>query len=1078
MRQSLRARHCLLLLLLGLLFSGTIFAQSRNVTGKISDKNGKPVPFASIQIKGKGTGVSASDEGNFSILAAKGDVLVVSAMGFTTQELTVTDANAYTITLSLGDGALSEVVVTALGISREKKSLGYASQQVTGAELNSRPTNNFLNNLSGKVAGLDIKTNSNFGGSTNIILRGTKSISYNNQALIVIDGVAISNINLNNNLTTNGTDGVDFGNSAADIDPNNIESINVLKGAAATALYGSQASNGALIITTKKGKRNQKTSVTLNSTTSVGAIDKKTFPTYQKEYGGGYGELGEEDVDGDGTPDLVAPFGDDASYGTKFDPNKLVYQWNAFAPGNPNFGKATPWVGAKNDPSTFFKKAFSAVNSVNINGGDDKNSFNFTYTNHYETGVFPNSRITKNTLNGSFSRNINDDLKATAFAMYMNQGTIGRNTVGYNNNILTGFRQWWATSVDIQELKQEYFRNRENITWNMNDPINGDLSPAYWNNPYWSVYENFPSDQRTRVLTGANLSWDIAPGLNLLGRVTVDYTDAKLEQKLAKGSHAEAFGLAQLNESSGYWLVTNKLMQQTYDLIGTYRWKISPDFSANFLAGGTFIKSQQQGIEASTTGGLLEPKKYTLTNSAGYFPPTTTDIDFEKTGFYAQAAGDYKKLIFLELTGRRDESSALPKNNRDYFYYSISSSFAFSELLKKNTSWDWLDNAKVRVSYAEVGNDLPAGRLGFLQATGIINGVHMIGNTNTYVDFNSLKPERQKSWEAGLEASFLNRRITLDLSVYKTNVQDLLFNIPQSPASGYSFGLANAGETENKGIEVALGVTPVRTNDFEWTVNLNWAKNKNNVIALNEGRENLQLARFGTGVTLNATKGQPYGTFRGLGYVYKDGQPVLKDGEYLSESDKVIGNIQPDWIGGINNKLSYKNFSLSFLIDIKKGGDLFSLDQAYGQNSGIYPITAGLNDLGNPKRNPLDQGGGIIRPGVKEDGKPNDVRTDVSEHGATGYEGYPSEEFIYDASYVKLREASVSYTVPDKWLKGGKNILKGLTLSVVGNNLWIIHKNVPFSDPEAGLSSGNVQGYQTGVMPTVRVFSFNAKFNF
>lgn len=1083
MRQTFRALQCLkalqcLLLLLSLLFAGNLFSQTKTVTGKISDKDGKPVPFASVQLKGKGTGVSASDNGNFSIAATKGDLLVISAMGFTTQEVTITEEIAYNITLSLGESSLNEVVVTALGISREKKSLGYASQQVTGAELNSRPTNNFLNNLSGKVAGLDIKTNSNFGGSTNIILRGTKSISYNNQALIVIDGVAISNLNLNNANTTGGLDGVDFGNSAADIDPNNIESINVLKGAAATALYGSQAANGALIITTKKGKRNQRTSVTINSTTSVGAIDKKTFPTYQKEYGGGYGELAQEDVNGDGQPDYVAPFGDDASYGSKYDPSLMVYQWNAFAPGNPNFGKATPWVAPKNDPSKFFKKSFSAVNSVNINGGDDKNTFNFTYTNHYETGVFPNARITKNTLNGSFSREITDGLKATAFAMFMNQGTIGRNTVGYNNNILTGFRQWWATNVDMNELKQEYFRNRENLTWNMNDPVNGDLTPAYWNNPYWQVYENYPSDQRTRVLTGANISWDITAGLNLLGRVTVDYTDAKMEQRLAKGSHAESFGLAQLNESSGYWLVTNKLLQQTYDLIATYRWKISPDFSANFLAGGTFIKSRQQGLEASTTGGLLEAKKYTLTNSIGYFPPLNTDINFEKSGYYAQAAGDYKKLIFLELTGRRDESSSLPKNNRDYFYYSISSSFAFSELLKKSATWDWLDNAKFRVSYAEVGNDLPPGRLGYLQSTGIINGVHMIGNTDTYVDFSKLKPEKQKSWEAGLEASFLNRRVTLDLSVYKTNVQDLLFSIPQSPASGYRFALANAGETENNGIEVALGLTPVRTANFEWSMNINWARNKNKVVSLNEGRENLQLARFGTGVTLNATKGQPYGTFRGLGYVYKDGQPVLRDGDYLNASDQVIGNIQPDWIGGINNKLSYKNLSLSFLIDIKKGGDLFSLDQSYGQNSGIYPNTAGLNDLGNPKRNPLDQGGGIIRPGVTEDGKPNDVRIDVSSHGSTGYEGYPSEEFIYDASYVKLREASISYIIPEKWLGGGNKIFKGITLSLVGNNLWIIDKKVPYSDPEAGLSSGNIQGYQTGVMPTVRVFSFNAKFNF
>ncbi|MCH5596680.1 SusC/RagA family TonB-linked outer membrane protein [Niabella ginsengisoli] len=920
-------RKILLLLAMSLLCSFLAFSQTQNISGQVVDETASPVSFATVTEKGTQNAVSADSDGKFTIKVSNSAILVVSSTGFAVVEVVASSAG--TVVLKRGEGiTIDEVVVTALGISRDKKALGYSSQQIDGAAVNSRPTNNFLNNLSGKIAGLDIKTNSNFGGSTNIVLRGTKSISYNNQALIVVDGVPVSNTNLNLNDAGRGRDGVDFGNSASDIDPNNIESINVLKGAAATALYGSQASNGALLITTKKGKLNKAVGVTLNTTFSVGGIDKSTFPTYQKQYGQGYGPgFIEGDVDGDGVDDAITSTGDDASYGTAFDPELMVYNWNAFALGNPNYGKATPWVAAANDPSTFFKKAFTTINSVNVNGGDEFTTYNFTYSNHYETGVMPNSRLGKNTINGNFSRQIAKGLKSTAFVTFVDQSTIGRNSVGYGDNILTGFRQWWPVNVDIKELEQEYFRNNENVTWNMVSPLEGNLAPAFWNNPYWDRYENFPTDDRTRILTGANLSWDITDDLNILGRATIDYSNSKQEIRKAVGSHSEEFGVAQspAGETSGYWLFTNKFLQQTYDLIGTYDWKISSDFSAMLLAGGTFIKSRQEDFEASTTGGLIIPKLYTLGNSVGYFPPIQGDVSLEKSGIYAQASTDYKKTVFLEGTVRRDESTALPKDNRDYVYYSLGSSFVFSELLKNNGNADWLNFSKLRLSYAEVGNDLPPGLPGFRRNNGLIAGYPMASNSNTYVDYESLRPERQKSWEVGLEASMLDKRITIDLSLYKTNTKDLLFNVPQSTATGYAFSLVNAGETENKGIEVALGLTPVRTPDFQWNVNINWAKNKNKVIALNEGRENLQLANF-QATSLNATVGQPYGSFRGIGYQFLNGQPVVnEDGVYINVQDQVLGNIQPDWLGGVYNKLSYKNFSIGFLIDVKSGGDLFHL---------------------------------------------------------------------------------------------------------------------------------------------------------
>lgn len=979
---------------------------------------------------------------------------------------------------SLKTQEIEGVVVTALGIKREKKALGYSSQTLDAEKVNSVPTNNFINNLSGKIAGMEIKNNGNFGGSSNIILRGTKSLTGDNQALIVLDGVPIISGNLNASDASKGRDGFDFGNATSDIDPNNIESINVLKGAAATALYGSLAANGAVIITTKKGKKSKSLGLTVNSTVSVGEIDRSTFPKYQKLYGAGYSgadSFFNEDVNGDGIIDILAPTADDASYGAAFNPNLMVYQWNSFVPGNPNFGKATPWTAAKNDPSKFFQKSLSFVNSFNLNGGDELNTYNLTFTNNYETGILPNSRLNKNMLSGNYSRKFSDKLTARTFLTFNDQTTIGRNSVGYGDNIMTGFRQWWPINVDVLELRDEFFRTNQNYTWNMNDPLNGDLSAAFWNNPYWDRYKNYSSDDKTRLIAGGELSYDITDKFNILGRATVDYTNSKQEIRKAIGSHAEEFGLSQADETSGYWVFDDTIMRQTYDVIGRYNLSISDKMNALFIAGGQFMDQHQRSMENSTTGGLIIPDLFTIGNSRAYFPPIETNVRGQKAGVYAQASFDYDKLLYLEGTVRNDTSSALPKANNNYTYFSLGSSFVFSELVKPS----WLNFGKVRLSYAEVGNDMAFGRPGFFANRGTVSGNPMADISTTYVDFNSLKPERQKSWEVGLEATMFKRRVTLDVSLYKTNTEDLLFSVPQSPSTKYSFSLINAGETENKGIEVALGLVPLKSEDFQWDINVNWSRNRNIVKALNQGRDNLQLASFQE-TSLNATVGEAYGTFRGTGFVYDaNGNKVVDDdGYYLVATDKVIGNIQPDWIGGVYNTFRYKNLSLGFLIDVRKGGSVYSLDQSYGGLTGIYEYSAGLNDLGNPIRNTLDNGGGIVLPGVKQDGTPNNVRIDASyAGGAFGTDaGIPQEAFVYDASYVKLREAKISYSLPSDLLRN--TFIKGMTLSLMGQNLWIIHKNLPDADPEAGTSSGNVQGFQSGVMPTTRIYSFNVKLDF
>lgn len=1063
--------------LLLLLIAQTALAQPRTVTGVVTDSQKFPLPGASVVIKGTTTGTQTDMDGKFSISAAPTDILVFSFIGMKPQEIM---ASTTSMQVSLQEDAvqLEGVVVTALGISRDKKSLGYAAQKIDGAAVNTTPTNNFVNNLSGKVAGLEIRQNSNFGGSTNIVLRGAKSITGNNQALIVLDGVPIANTNLNKSTAASSRIGFDFGNSTTDIDPNNIESITVLKGAAATALYGSQAANGAIMITTKKGKTNSGLGVTFNSTTSVGHYDSSTFPKYQKRYGangytGANDSFYDADVDGDGIDDLIVDMTADSSYGNAFDPNLMVYQWNAFAPGNPNFGKPTPWVAGRNDPRSFLINSFGAQNNVTFNGGDEKSTYNFGFTNHYETGILPNSRLNKNTINANYTRNLIDNLRLTSFMTFTDQTTIGRNSVGYGDNILTGFRQWWQTNVDVMELKQEYFRNRENVTWNMNSPLDGDFSPAYWNNPYWDRYRNYQSDDRTRLITGGNLSWDVTDNFNVLGRITVDYANDRQELRKEIGSHAEEFGLEALDETSGYSLYTRSFLQTTYDLIMTYDFSIDR-IGGKLLGGSTFIKSKIDSFEGSTTGGLVAPGLFTLANSNSYVAPLESEINYEKQGLYVQLSLDWEKWLFLEGSYRWDVSTALPVTNNKYDYYSIGTSVVLSDLIKK----DWLSLLKLRASYAVVGNDPLAGRQGERVNNGILFGTLLFSNNVTYADFSKLKPEEQHAAEIGLEASLFQNRLGADVSLYRNNTKNLIFNVPQSTSTGYSNSLINAGETENRGIELSLTGTPIKSADFSWDIRLNWAKNTSEVVRLDAGRDNLQLATFQDGVSLNATVGQPYGTLRGTDFVYLNGQRVVdEDGYYLQDTDKVIGNIQPDWIGGVYNRFNWKNLSFSALIDIKKGGDLFSLDQAYGQYTGLYPETAGLNDLGNPIRNSLADGGGVILPGVYEDGTPNTSRIEANYVGAAfGTESAPNRAFVYDASYVKLREVALSYTFTQKMLE--RTFIKGLTVSFLGSNLWIIHKNTPYADPEAGASSGNVQGYQSGVMPSTKVYSVNIKANF
>jgi TonB-linked SusC/RagA family outer membrane protein len=1066
-----------------LLLCTQVYAQDRVITGTVIADDGSNLPGVTVSLKGTNRGTITDSQGQYSITTESGAILVFSFIGFQTAEVSVSSQTIINVTLKNDVSQLQEVVVTALGQERKRNELVYAAQQVNSEQITQTRQTNMANALAGKVAGLDIRSANTMGGSTNVVIRGYKSITGNNQALFVIDGVPVSNATTNTQAQQSGQAGVDWGNAAADINPDNIASINVLKGAAATALYGSRAANGVIMITTKKGRKNS-FDVTVNSGVTWGKIDKTTYATYQNEYGAGYGgdrAAGKFYLDGDlGSGNFpIVRFDDDASFGAKFDPSLQVYHWDALDPFSPNFGKTRPWVAAKNGPATFYETSHTSNQSVNVSGGGDNSTFKVGYTRSDEKGVLPNSSLKKNLFNFSGSYDLTKKLMVLASVNFTQMAGIGRYNTGYNaKNPNQGFRQWWQMNVDVQEQKEAYFRNEQNVSWNWANHLKATY-PIFADNPYYQRYKNFSNDSRTHVQGNTAVIYKIFDWVDFTGRFAYDGTTDMQEERISVGSSG----------TPAYARFNRSFYETNLDLLLNFRKVITKDINFIGLLGSNMRRSNMSSIRASTNGGLVVPNLYSLSNSvAALQPPTEIVEKIGVDGIFAQASFSYKELINLELSGRQDKSTTLPAENNTYFYPSAGVNFNFSNL--EFLKFNWLTHAKLRANYAEVGNDAAWGSTrDVYDKPTAIGSIPYFSLPNTKNNTNLLS-ERTKSMEIGIEAAFLNDRLGFDITAYKTRSLDQILPVTQTSATGYTQRYVNAGEMQNKGIEISVYVTPIKTEDFSWTVNANFTRNRNKVISLFDAVRNVQinpLALSGA-VTLNATIGEPYGIIKGTNYSYhENGQKIIKPNGIpmaTASTTEIIGNPNPDWLAGITNTLKYKSLSLGFLLDIRHGGDIWSLDQWYGLGTGSYPITAGLNELGNPKRDPVASGGGILFEGVQADGSKNTVRAanvDGNSLSAYGYtSGQPRASVIYDASYIKLRELSLNYSLPQSVL-GKLRAFKEINVALIGRNLWIIHKNIPMADPEDNLGAGlgnGAGGYQSGSYPAVKSYGFNVKFRF
>jgi TonB-linked SusC/RagA family outer membrane protein len=1052
-----------LCLLIGI---GLATAQTREITGSvISAEDDQPVIGASVIVKGTTTGTVTDYDGKFSLsVPSAAKTLVISYIGMAAQEVAI--APNVRVLLKADTQNLDEVVVTALGISREKKALGYAVSEVKGDEmLKARGgVSNPINALQGKVAGLQIQGGAgSMGGSSKVIIRGVKSISGNNQPLFVIDGVPVEGSDFNSTDAARGAGGYDYGNLIQDLNPDDIENISVLKGPNASALYGSRATNGVVMITTKKGKKGEGYGVTFNSSLGFEVVNK--MPKMQKLYGGGYGF---ETVKINGKEYQYPDMATDESWGDKYEGQEILSwydlaKWEAGGKvGNPTTSK---WQTPANDIDSFFETGVVFTNNVSVAQATDRASARISYTNSDLKGFMPNSSLKKNIFNVSASTTSADKrLELFTNVTYFNSAAKGRSETGYgDNNVMQKFIQWGHRELDMKELKSLYqMPDGTQATWNR--VAWDDATPNYSNNPYWSRYMNYQNDSRNRVYGNVGISYKIAEFLKFQYKANLDFFVDKQFERNAVYSQ----------EQSRYKEMSRQQAEMNHEFLLSFNKNIT-DYSFSANLGSNLMSRRYEYVYGETDGGLAIPEFYNLKNSVN--PATGTNYLRKKSinSIFASGTVGYKSMLYLDLSLRNDWSSTLPNGNNSYLYPSVTGSFIFSELVKEDLPW--LNFGKVRLGFAQVGNDTDPYQIvdTYTQYTNITSTPgYVLANT---LKNSGLKPETTNSYEAGLELSLFNNRFGIEATYYSSETKNQIIPLSITGTSGYLYKVVNTGLMTNQGIELSIHGTPVQTADFTWESSLVLASNKNKVKKLLEDVSYYRLTTAPFKVEVGAMEGQEYGVIMGTDFVYdaKGNRVINEDGSYAATDGNVnIGSIYPDFTGGWTNTFRFKNFDLSVLLDFSKGGNYFSTSYMWGMYSGMLEESAAINENGVNIRESIANGGGVLLQGVQADGTPNTVRMGAEDFGAQHYSG-PAAQNVFKSDYVKLREINLGYTIPMK----SNYFVKSLRVSAYGRNLAVWGPDVKHFDPEMAITnSGNIQGIEGGALPSVANFGMNVSVKF
>ncbi|WP_207534182.1 SusC/RagA family TonB-linked outer membrane protein [Desertivirga arenae] len=1038
------------ILLLFFLLSGVAQAQTALVKGQVlSLETNKPLAGVSIKVKGTNRGTSSDLEGKFSINANSTETLIATFIGYTSEEVLAREASV--IYMASESKALNEVVVTALGIKREEKSLGYAAQSLKNDAVTDARTTNWVNSLSGKVAGLNIQgTGSGPVSSSRITLRGESSLNLdNNQALIVVDGIPVSNkitgTGFKAHLATDSP--VDFGSSMSDINPDDIETVTVLKGAGATALYGSRAASGAIIITTKSGKAQKGIGVTYNTTVSFDQVNR--WPDYQFEYGEGrtdsYYSYGNT-ADGMNTSTTASA---GRAWGPKFD-GQMYYQYNPSAADGISTER-TPWVADKNYISDYFKTGRTLTNSVNLEGGSDKGSIRASITHMTNDWIVENTGFKRLTTALSANYKLTDKLKVSAKANYTNKKSDNLPSAGYNNQTLMYFLIiGTAPNIKADWFKPMWKPGLEGVQ--QFQPFNPGPD-----NPYIEMYEVLNTMNRHGIVGGLTANYTFSPKLELMVRSGLDLAFEYRSQQRPYSITRYPRGMYREQNVFSNEINTDALL--------TFKDKIGSDVSFSISGGGN-IMSQTYDFAGMYADQLAQPGIYQISNSLDQAVADPLKTRKSIHSAYGLAQFSFKDRIFVDLTGRNDWSSALPYKNNSFFYPSVSTSFIANEIfnLPKAISY-----AKLRLSLAQVGNDTRP-----YQDQKYYDRIYSNSFTNPSTLYNpDLQPEITTSTEAGLDVRLFQNRLGLDLAIYNNNSKNQILAVPLDQTSGYSSALVNAGLINSRGLEVSLNGKPVKGKKFNWSTTLNWAANRSYVRELREGITSQILYSHESNVSIEARVGGRMGDLYGKGFQRApDGQIIYTTEGVPATPDPLLrkwGNAFPDWKAGLMNEFSFKNVRISALIEGQAGGSMYSQTNHKNNTLGKTMVTL-------PGRDEGIIGLGVVK---QTDGSfvPNTTRVKAMTYYDNYYQIGNAETNIFSTDFLKLREARIEWDLPKKLLN--KVHLNATTLALYGRDLFVITK-FPAFDPEGGnLNAGTLTpGVELAQFPSARTFGLNATFKF
>ncbi|HYE55838.1 MAG TPA: SusC/RagA family TonB-linked outer membrane protein [Chitinophagaceae bacterium] len=1052
-------RSLLLAWLLILAMPMLVLAQQRQVSGQVLSDKGQPVAAASVMVKGSTTGTTADENGRFTLQVPETAVLVISAAGYQPQEIRIGTADNYTINLQAGED-LSAVVVTALGISRKERSLGYATQQVKGDNLTLTKEQNVIGSLAGKIAGVQVvgSSGASMGGTQKIKIRGVNSITGGGEPLIVVDGTPVSNANFA------GRNGGDYGNLAQDINPEDIESVNVLKGPAASALYGIRGQYGVIMITTKKGGKGKKATVQLNSAFSIERVGD--FIALQDVYGGGGSQTWRTLPNGQKFVEVNI----DESWGPRMD-GTLARSVFSFYPQDPEYGQLTPFVPHPNNIRDFFETGTTLNNGISVMGGGENSTFRISFNNTRIRGIEPATWLRRNNLGVSAALDITPKLNvATNFTYATNNAQ--RPSQGYNGGS-RHLLQWFQRNIDMKRLKNYRYPDGTFLHWNLSRPstTTGEITdwrPPYWNNPYFEAYENLNNDRRDRFFGDIGLNYKLLPGLKLSGFIRGDMYTQNIETR-------EAFGGTAI---PGYSVGKYQNKEMNYELLAQYT-KNWGDLSLNANLGGNLYTREYSEVVQATVGGLTTPGYYNIAASKDRPSVSNYLLRKEIRSAYGMVGLGYKDIYFLDASLRNDISSTLPENNNSYWYPSVSGSVIFSELL----NWSPLSYGKLRASYAQAGSDLSPYRT---TPTFGVGGIYST-TTTLFVPDNlsnpDIEPSFAHSYEAGLDLQFFKNRLGMNLTYYVQKNRNQIINLDVSGTSGYSSTIINAGLIQSKGIELTLTGSPIRSKNFQWDITFNIAKNENLLKELYPGTNVYDLdvnTYSGVSVYLKSFVGKSFGSLIGKAYQRDSatGKILLHPTSNMplyTEANHDFGTVLPEYTGGIMNTFRlFEQFDISAMVDYQIGGKFFSWTQMMAVKTGMAEITAAINDKGKNVRDPLADGGGVRVDGINATTKqPVTAYVDARSYYRTTLGTHVYEEWLYDASYIKLRELRAGYTFGAGLMK--KLPFKSVNVAVIARNPWMIWQRAPRGLDPSELSTGSsaISWLETGTLNTARSYGIN-----